>query len=42
MKCLDEIFGKLKYMDETNSKTIMSDENHMYMNDNYKKHEIFG
>jgi hypothetical protein len=29
-------------MDETNSKIIMLDENHMYMNDNYKKHEIFG
>jgi hypothetical protein len=29
-------------MDEINSKTIMLDENHMYMNDNYKKPEIFG
>jgi hypothetical protein len=29
-------------MDETNSKTVMPDENYMYMNDNYKKHEIFG
>jgi hypothetical protein len=29
-------------MDEINSKTVMPDENHMYMNDNYKKHEIFG
>jgi len=43
---MDEMFGwKIWqveiYMDETNSKTIMSDENHMYMNDNYKKHEIF-
>jgi hypothetical protein len=29
-------------MDETNSKIIILDENHMYINDNYKKHEIFG
>jgi hypothetical protein len=29
-------------MDEINSQTIMPDENHMYMNDSYKKHEIFG
>jgi len=28
-------------MDETNSKTIMSDENHMYMDESYEK-EIFG
>ncbi len=42
MNCLDERFVKLKCMDEINSKTIMLDENHMYMNDNYKKPEIFG
>jgi hypothetical protein len=36
MNCLDERFIKLKCMDETNSQTIMLDENHMYMNDNYK------
>jgi hypothetical protein len=29
-------------MDESISKKIMSDENHMYMDDNYKNHEIFG
>jgi hypothetical protein len=42
MNYWDERFVKLKCMDETNSKIIMLDENHMYMNDNYKKHEIFG
>jgi len=42
MNCLDEILIRLKSMDETNSKTIMLNENHMYMDDNYKKHEIFG
>jgi hypothetical protein len=42
MNYLDEIFIRLKSMDETNSKPIMLNENHMYMNDNYKKHEIFG
>jgi hypothetical protein len=42
MNCLDERFIKLKCMDETNSQTIIPNENHMYMNDNYKKHEIFG
>jgi hypothetical protein len=39
---LDERFGRLKCMDEINSKIVTLDENHMYMNDNYKKHEIFG
>jgi hypothetical protein len=34
---LDERFVKLKCMDEMNSKRIMPDENHMYMDDNYKK-----
>jgi hypothetical protein len=29
-------------MDETNSKTIMSDENHMHMDESYKMDEIFG
>jgi hypothetical protein len=29
-------------MDETNSKTIMLDENHKYMDENYKMDEIFG
>jgi hypothetical protein len=42
MKCLDERFIMLKCMDEINSKIVMSDENHMYMDDNYKKHEILG
>ncbi len=37
MKSLDERFVKLKYMDEISFKTIMLDENHMYMNDSYKK-----
>ncbi len=40
--CLGERFNKLKCVDETNFKTIMSDENHMYMYESYKKHEIFG
>jgi hypothetical protein len=39
---LDERFNKLKCMDEINSKTTMLDENHMYMDENYKKDEIFG
>jgi len=29
-------------MDGINSKTIMSNENHIYMDDSYKKDEIFG
>jgi hypothetical protein len=29
-------------MDGTNSKTIMSDENHIYMDESLKKDEIFG
>jgi len=37
MKFLDEKFIRLKCMDETNSKKVMLDENHMYMDDNYKK-----
>jgi hypothetical protein len=39
---LNEIFDRLKCMYETNSKIVMSDENHMYMDESYKKHEIFG
>ncbi len=42
MNCLDEKFDMLKSMDETNSKTIMSDENHMHMDESYKMDEIFG
>jgi hypothetical protein len=42
MNCLDEKFDKFKCMDEINSKIIMSDENHMYINKNYKMDEIFG
>jgi hypothetical protein len=36
MNCLDESFDNLKCMDKTNSKIIMLDENHMYMNKCYK------
>jgi hypothetical protein len=43
---LDEMFGwqiiRLKCIDEIISKTIMSNENHMYMDESYKKHEILG
>jgi hypothetical protein len=39
---LNETFDKLKCMDGTNSKTIMTDENHIYMDESYKKDEIFG
>jgi hypothetical protein len=38
---LDEIFDRLKCMDGTNSKIIMLDENHIYMDESYKKDEIF-
>jgi hypothetical protein len=38
---LDEKLDNLKCMDETNSKTIMLDENHMYMEESYQKDEIF-
>ncbi len=34
---LDEKFDKLKFMDGTNSKIVMSDENHIYMDESYKK-----
>jgi hypothetical protein len=42
MKNLDAKFDGLKCMDGTNSRTIMLDENHTYMGENYKKDEIFG
>ncbi len=42
IKCLDERFIRLKCVDETSSKIVMLDENHMYMDESYKKHEIFG
>ncbi len=38
---LDEIFDRLKCMDETNSMTTMLDENNMYMDESYKMDEIF-
>jgi hypothetical protein len=37
MNNLDETFNKLKCMDGTNSKTIMTNENHIYMDESYKK-----
>jgi hypothetical protein len=40
--CLDEKFIGLKCIDEITSKKIMSDENHMYMDESYKNHEILG
>jgi hypothetical protein len=42
MKNLNEKFDRLKCMDGINSKTIMLNENHIYMDENYKKDEIFG
>jgi len=42
MNCLEERFIKLKCMDEINYKRGMLDENHMYMDDSYKNHDIFG
>ncbi len=39
---LDEKLDKLKCMDGTNSKTIMLNENHIYMDESYKNDEIFG
>jgi hypothetical protein len=39
---LDEKFVKLKCMDGTNSKTIMPNEYHIYMDESYKNDEIFG
>ncbi len=40
MNYLDENFDRLKCMDGTNSKTVMLDENHVYMDE--KKDEILG
>jgi hypothetical protein len=37
IKCLDEGFIRLKCMDETSFKIVMLDENHMYMDESYKK-----
>jgi len=37
---LDEIFIRLKCLDEIISKKIMSNENHMYMDESCKKYEI--
>jgi hypothetical protein len=42
MNNLNEKFNKLKCMDGTNSKIVMSNENHIYMNESYTKDEIFG
>jgi hypothetical protein len=39
--CLDENFDRVKCMDEINSKTIMLNENHIYMDESYKIDEIF-
>ncbi len=39
---LDEKFDRLKCMDGINSETVMSNENHIYIDDSYKKDEIFG
>ncbi len=33
---------QVEMLDETNSKTTMLHENHMYMDENYKNDEIFG
>jgi hypothetical protein len=33
---LDERFNKLKCMDEINSKIVMWNENHMYMDESYQ------
>jgi hypothetical protein len=39
---LDEKFNMLKCMNGTNSKIVMLDENHIYMDESYQKDEIFG
>jgi hypothetical protein len=39
---LDEKFDRLKCMDGTNFETIMTNENHIYMDESYNKDEIFG
>ncbi len=41
MNYLDERFDKLKFMDETNFKIVMLNENHMYKYKSYKMDEIF-
>jgi hypothetical protein len=42
MNYLDEKFNRLKCMDGINSKTIMPNENHIYIDESYKNDEIFG
>jgi len=42
MNNLDETFNKLKCMDGINSKILMTNENHISMDESYKKDEIFG
>ncbi len=39
---LDENFDRLKCMDGTNPNIIMLNENCIYMDESYKKDEIFG
>ncbi len=39
---LDEKFDRVKCMDGTDSKIVMSNENHVYMDEICKKDEIFG
>ncbi len=39
---LDEKFDSFKCMDGINSEIVMSNENHIYIDDSYKKDEIFG
>jgi hypothetical protein len=39
---LDGKFNMFKCMDGINSKIVMSDENHIHMDERYKKEEIFG
>jgi hypothetical protein len=39
---LAENFDRLRCMDGINSKIVMLDENHIYMDESYKKDEIFG
>jgi hypothetical protein len=37
---LDQTFDRLKCMDGINSKTVMTCENNIYMDESYKKDEI--
>jgi hypothetical protein len=39
-KKLDETFDRLKCMDGINSKTVMIDETHIYMDESYMRDEI--